>query len=116
MRIDLRPRVPQHGAEAARVTQAEDSLGENQVNMIVFLRRCSGRNQTHAAGHAQMDDQPTALAGAAVGTAAVENQVLSSPLYGLDSFAGEAFRELGRQGVAQPGSAENGLNNGLPGR
>ena len=61
-----------------------------------------------------MDDQPTALAGAAVGTAAVENQVLSSPLYGLDSLACEAFRELGRQGVAQLGGAKNGLNNGLP--
>lgn len=54
-----RPFVPQNGTEAPGIAQPQRIAPELQIHMIVFLGFKVGLDDAQAAGHAQVQDQPT---------------------------------------------------------
>ena len=106
------PFMPQHGPETARIAQAQRCVGEDQIDVIVLLRRRSVRHQAQAAGHAQVKDQPAAITFAG----AIEKQVFSAPMDGADRQASEAAGQFRRNVVAQSRHAKNGLDDPFSGQ
>lgn len=68
--------VPEKRSEAARVAKAQHAVREDEVDVVVFLRRRVRRNEAQAAGHAQVQDEPAAAIGAGAG----KEQVFAAPL------------------------------------
>ena len=59
VRLDIafRLRMPEHRAEAARVSKPHDLRAQQQIEMIMFLGRMTFRQHAQVTGHAQMNDQ-----------------------------------------------------------
>ena len=78
---------PEHGAEAPRVAQSQQTSaprvavrGEREIDVIVLARRRARIDQAQASGHAEMHDQ--------MSRAAIDEQVLAAALDRTHSRAG----------------------------
>lgn len=84
---------PQHGAEAARITQAQRRAAEDQVNVIVFLRGFASGYQPQAARHAQMNQQMPA--------AEIQQQIFAASRNGAQMPADKGGTLRMGQGITQ---------------
>ena len=99
-----RPQVPEHGTEAARVVITHQmSVIEDEVEVVVLLRRRVIRQDPHRAGHAQVHDQPLLVSEA-------DQQVFGPPFDGADL---QSRQFCGEVGVHRPAQARLAYRDGL---
>src|SRR6185369_1560563 len=103
--VDVRP-GPEHRAETARITQAQDPVTKLKVEVIVFLRRGAGRQHAQAARHSEVEDQ--------VAVAAVDEKILAAALDRAHGAAREAMH-LPRHRPAQARLAHRAARDHAPG-
>ncbi|VXC07467.1 hypothetical protein MASSI9I_51083 [Massilia sp. 9I] len=101
--------MPEHGAEAARVVQAQHLPAfraricpdNHQVEVVVLARLDPGRQHPQVAGHAQMDDEGAVLE--------LNQQVLAAAVRTEDAVSGQQLGQSGREGPAQAFAAQHDL-------
>ena len=97
--------VPEHGAEAARVVQAQylglRAVAHDQVEVIVFLQLGPERKHAQMARHAQVDDERACVE--------TDQQVFTAPADLRDALAGQGDGQVGREGPAQALAPEHDL-------
>jgi hypothetical protein len=101
--------VPEQRPEATRVAKTQNGVVEQQVNMIVLLCRRIRRHQPQTAGHAEMEEQPAAAAGALT----VQQKIFAAAQDRVHAQARKPRIEAGRNLVAQPRRTHDGADNTL---
>ena len=98
-------RMPEHGAEAARVMQAQHlglrAVVHDQVEVVVLFRFDPGRQHAQVAGHAEVNNQ---LAGIKA-----DQQVFAAPAHLRDALADQGCGQVGGEGPAQAFAPEHDL-------
>jgi hypothetical protein len=95
--------LPEQGAEAARVGEAQHaSAVECEIHMVVRLRGCGGREHPQTARHAQVQDGAAALG--------VEQQVLGATPHLGNALTRQLATDRGGDGPAQIGAAQRGCH------
>ena len=97
--------VPEHGAEAARIVQAQHLPAlravHDQVEVVVLARLDPGRQHAQVAGHAEVDDQGAVFE--------FDQQVLAAASGSKDAASGQQLGQTGREGPAQAFAAQDRL-------
>lgn len=86
-------RMPEHRAEASRIVKAHQLFAQQQIEMIMLLRRMRRGQHAQVTGHTEVDDQCAA--------AEVNQQVFAAPAGGENTLPFEQAIETGREGPSQ---------------
>ena len=105
--LDVVAGVPGDEAEAARIPVAEQPIGQDEVYVVVALRWGARRDETQAAGHAEVDDQRAAPGRAGSVAAAVDQQVFGTAADGIDRAAAKEGVQPGVEFDPQPRAARD---------
>ena len=92
------PRLPEYGAKAAWISQAQNQITQNQIEMIVL-----GRHKAQIARHPEMDDQGPLYAL----PFAVDQQVLGTAANSDDATPRQQRYQLARDLMTQLRCANN---------
>lgn len=90
-------RDPVHHPEAAWIGIAQDPVGEDDIHVVMALGWRAGWHETKIAGHAQMNEQPTAAPIAS----AIEEKIFAPAPDVLHPATGQHRAQLGGHRAAQ---------------
>src|SRR5579885_1594046 len=98
--VGVRVCCPDHGAEAARVVQAQRLAAvEHEIDVIMFARRGGGIDDAQTPGHAEMAEQMAVVE--------IENQIFGATLNISHCLASQFARQRGRDAPAQARLADD---------